>query len=94
MRYNNVPTITFTDIDGESFNVKDIRPITEYSQGINIDYQQGAVLSELITRPEYYGKNTEDLTYAVVDANIEALVENDFDFTKIRTLFLPVIGSV
>lgn len=93
MRFNSVPTITFTDVDGDSFSVKDIRPVSTFNQGMSAGYQQGTVLSELITRPEYYGKNTEDLTWAVVDANIEKLVENNFDFTKIRELFLPVIGS-
>lgn len=94
MRYSSVPDLSFTDVNGKSFNVKDIRPITKFEQGISVDYQQGAIVSEIITRPEYYGKNTEDLTWAVVDANIEILVENNFDLTKIRSLFLPVIGSI
>lgn len=93
MRFNAVASISFTDINGNSYNVKDIRPVTTFQSGQYVEYIQGTIVSEIITRPEYYGKNTEDLAWAVVDANIEKLVENNFDFSKIRRLFLPVIGG-
>jgi hypothetical protein len=86
-------TIVFTDVNGNSWNVKDIRPITVFTPGVDVALEQGTLIDELISRREYYGKNTEDLTWAVVDNNIEALAEANFDLTLINKLNLPVVGS-
>ena len=93
MRFNSITTLAFTDITGAIYQVKDIRPVSTFQQGLSIPYQQGTTLSELISRQENYGKNSEDLSWAVVDANIENLAENNFNFAKVRQLYIPVVGA-
>lgn len=93
MRFNSVATIVFMDINGKSYEVKDIRPVSTFKNQQPIQWMKGQRIDEVITRPEYYGQNTEDLTWAVVDNNIEVLAENNFDLDNIKTLNIPVIES-
>jgi hypothetical protein len=93
MRYLSVPTISFTDANGNTWPVKDIRPITSFAKGQTIPYEQGTRIDELACRPQYYGKNQEGLSWAIFEANIVPLTEQNFDLTNIRTLIIPVIGN-
>lgn len=94
MRYRNVPDIIFNDKQGRSFTVKDIRPIPDYENILDIKVEKGMFLDELISRKEYYDDDNEGLAYAMVDHNRVKMVENDFDISKLQKIRLPKIDGI
>ena len=94
MRYLNVPTINFVDINGINYAVKDIRPFDTYTIGLTKTIEADIDIDELISRKDIYGDNTESLTYMVMDANAEVLCENNYNLTKVKSLSIPVLDSV
>ena len=91
MRYNTVPDITFKDINGNSFPIKDIRPIREFETALQIDLKKGDFLDEIVSRKENYGDGQEDLTFTVVDHNIVKIVEAGWDLSKLKKINLPIV---
>ena len=91
MRYNRIPDITFTDINGNSNPVKDIRPIREFESAQDIKLLKGDFLDEIISRKESYGDDQEDLTFAIVDHNIVKIVESGWDLSKLKKISLPIV---
>ena len=90
-RYNNIDTITFTDKDGIEYPVKDLRPISEFETGVVIKPEKDLLVDDLVSRREYYGDNAEDISYVIVDHNVEKFVENDFEISKVKDLRIPII---
>jgi|WetSurMetagenome_2_1015567.scaffolds.fasta_scaffold10807_3 hypothetical protein len=93
MRYLDSPTIIYTDINGKTYPVKDTLPIRTFQTGTVIKKEKDLMLDELISRKELYGEETEDLTWAVVDHNIEAIVEADFDIGKLASIKIPIVEA-
>lgn len=91
MRYLSIPTITFIDINNIQHSIKDIRPIPSYSTGIEIKVEQDMFIDEVISRKDFYDNGAESLSYTVVDNNIEKMVENNFDISKMKKLKIPII---
>lgn len=90
-RYTTTDLITFTNYNGKTFQVRDIRLIPEYTTLIKYQYQQNEFFDEIMSRPEYYGDGNENLAYAMTEANKEVIVENNFDLTTVRELIIPVV---
>lgn len=93
MRYINADTITFTDKNGISYQVKDNLPVGVYLTAVIEKINQNIFIDELISRTEFYGDNQESLSYAVVDNNIVEIVENEFELSNIKSLNIPYIES-
>lgn len=89
MRYNTIETITFTDIDGTNYAVKDIRPIEELTTSVILNIDESTMFDELATRKNVFGEGNEALAYKIFDLNVLALTELDFDSTKLRKIRIP-----
>lgn len=90
MRYFAIETISFTDKNGRTVPIKDVRPIPELLINFEIDTKENDTLDEIASRKEIYGDNAEDISYKIFDANIIELFESEFDMSKIRRLKIPV----
>ena len=67
MRYSNVPIITFTDIDGNVFQVRDKRDIPDYNLLTMYNKNSQEDIDEIITKPEFYGEGQEALSFLIID---------------------------
>ena len=94
MRYFSVDTLSFNDKNGKTYAVKDIRSMTILSTGVVVELEEGMQIDELISRPGYYGNDSEGLSYLVVDHNAEKLAENNFDLSKLKTLKIPILSEI
>ena len=89
-RFINIETITFTDINGNTFPVKDVRPISEQTLSFEIDKNENDLLDEVASRKETFGDFGEVQSWRISDLNIVKLTEANFDITKINRLKIPV----
>ncbi len=86
MRYMDIDTITFEDSNGISYPIKDIRLIPSLPVIFTITKNENEFIDEIVTRDDIYGTNREGDSYKIYDANSIKMVENNFDFTKIKRL--------
>jgi hypothetical protein len=89
MRYTNVETITFTDIDGKSTAVKDMRLLPAQTIVKTISVIGSIELDEIASRKDIYGDGGENLSYKIFEANLLEIVERRFDLSRIRSLKIP-----
>ncbi len=90
MRYLTIDTISFTNKDGNTFPVKDIRPIPEEPVSLSIPVVDETMLDEVASRSDVYGEFGEDQTYRLFDANVTKLLENNFDVSKLAEIKIPL----
>ena len=90
MRYLKTRTISFTDVNGKEYAIKDIRPIPVGVKRITVDVKESDRLDEIASREIVYKKSGEDQSYKLIDMNIVALIEAKFDLSRIKTLEIPV----
>ena len=91
MRYVRIPNVVFTNRNGDSFEVKDRRPIEQNQVlALSIDTKGEAFLDAIATRRDVYGENGTSRIYQIFDFNIVAIKEANFDLTRIRRLDIPV----
>lgn len=90
MRYQQVDTISFEDIYGSCYAVKGLRELPSYSTLDTYTVQKGDRLDEIISRPTYYGDDTEGETYKLFEHNVEELFESQFNVSKLTKLRIPV----
>ena len=86
MRYMDIDTITFEDVNGVSYPIKDMRPIPSLPVIFTITKNENEFVDEIVTRDDVYSRNREADSYKVYDANHIKMVENNFDFTKMKRL--------
>lgn len=89
MRYNNITTLEFVDVDGRKFAVKDIRPIEELTTAIVIRVLDGMMLDELASRDDVFGTDQEGQTYKILDNNIVKMTEQDFELAELDKVRIP-----
>ena len=89
-RYNNVDTIVFTDINGNQYSVKDIRPISNQVPAFEIEKREDDLLDEIASRKEVFGDFGETQSWRIFDLNIVKLTEVNFDLTKLKRLKISV----
>lgn len=94
MRNVQTPIISFTDANGNIFPVRDITDIPVYQTVLNLPAQKGMMPDELVTRAQFAGANAEFLTYKIIEANAVNLLEEDFDFTHLRSIIIPDLRSL
>ena len=94
MRYLGIDTVSFTDINGNDFPVKDIREFQTLQIGVQIKSETGVQLDEVMSRKDIYGNDAEDLAFALFDANRVKITESDFILSKIKRLDVPVIETL
>lgn len=93
MTFDNVAIITYNDENGNLYPVRDIKPIGTYQTGIIVDVPRKTDMDEIVSRKEYYGDNTEDLSYLVVEQNVVKLVEANFDLGAVKKIDIPIVES-
>ena len=92
-RYNEVDNIDFTTINGNTFQIKEMREIPDYDTLANYDFQKEDEIDEVISKVEFYGDGAEDLTYAAVEHNNVKLDENDYNTDNLKTLLIPSVET-
>jgi len=90
LRYLDIDTISFTDKDGNTFPVKDIRPIPVEATSLSIPPNSATMLDEVASRSQVYGDLGEDQTYRIFDANTTLLLENNFNVSKLAEIKIPL----
>jgi hypothetical protein len=81
--------ITFTWLDGHTYNIKDMKVYPIYDKYIKLKLRQNDQLDEIASRSEVFGTNTESYAYFIFECNIEKIVENDFDLNKLKEIRIP-----
>jgi len=89
MRYYLCDDVTFTDYSRGDVIIKDRREIPVEEVRFEIDKKSSELLDEIACRPEVFGDNGEIQTYRIFDLNIAAIVQNNFDLTKIKKVKIP-----
>lgn len=90
MRYEEVDTVSFTTVDGESYELKDMREYDDLDTSISIKVGSGKHLDEIASRDEIYGEDAEYECYKLFNQNKIKLFENGFDVTKLSKLDIPL----
>lgn len=90
MRYQEVDSIAFTNVNGVSRLIKDKREFPSYNLQRTIKVSALDELDEICTREEMFGDDSEDLNYKLFEANAEKILDANLDFTNIRTLGIPI----
>lgn len=91
MWWLEVPTTTFEAVDGKSYPIKVFREIPEYPQFVELVVSGDEKIDEIASRENIYGEAMEINSYAVFEANVIKLVENNFDISKMNKLKIPVL---
>lgn len=90
MRYAQIATVSFTDVDGNTRAIKDIRPIPRYTIRAKIAVTERDKLDEIASRVDVYGREGYRNAYKLFDANVVKLVEHCLDMGKLRVFEVPV----
>lgn len=90
MRYEPIDTISFTNRENVTVNIKDFRPYPVYNTFVALKIKQGDDIDEIATRQGIYGDEAEGESYKIVDNNIIKLFENKFDLGKLTKLDIPL----
>lgn len=90
MRYVQIDTISFTDVNNKQFAIKGIRPIPTYTTLIEVVVKDNDTIDEIATRDKTYRAGAEDQSYKIYDHNVINLVDSRFDLGKLKLLKVPV----
>ena len=91
MRYFNQPTVVFADKDGIGFEIKETRQLEKLNTMLNLKINEGDDLDEIATRQNIFGEDAEILSYKIFDHNAVAIVDSNYDITRIKTLKIPQV---
>ena len=83
--------ITFTWLDGYDYTIKDMKEYPSYDEFVSISLKQNDRLDEIASRTDVFGEDSEALSYLLFEANVEKIVENDFDLNKLHEIRVPVV---
>lgn len=87
MRYQQVDDIVYTDKNGKSVTIKDMREYPEYTQQTTVMTKADDMVDEIAVRNDIYGANAEHRVYSIYEFNIENFYENNMNM--IKTLRIP-----
>jgi hypothetical protein len=90
MRYTNIDLITFTNQNGTSTLVYDMRLIPSEAVAKTVDFKGFNELDEIASRKDIYGDFGESQTYRIFEANVKEITDAKFDMTKIRSVKIPL----
>ena len=91
MRYAPIDTISFTDILGNSYPIKDMREYKDLTTHKQVRISQSGNLDEIATRRDVYDEDSEHLTYLLFDHNKVKIVDAGFSLLGIKELDIPQI---
>lgn len=93
MRYFGSPTISFTDVDGNEFELIEPQDIQEASEDLiqlsQIGISDGDELDLIAQKTEIYGDENEDLWFRIFDFNLVDIVENNYLINGLKVLNIP-----
>lgn len=89
MRYFEIDNISFTNSNGKTVYIKDVRPIPEYVTATYINLKNGDTLDEIASRKEIYGDGAEDQSYKIFEHNIVEICDANFDLNKLKKMKIP-----
>ena len=89
MRYFTEPTISFTDAQGRTVAIKDMREPPDYTAGFTYKKQDGELLDSVASRQDVFGEGREGDSYKIFEANLVALVDAKFILDNVRNLVIP-----
>lgn len=89
MRFVNIDTVVFTDINGNNYSVKDFRTLPSYQTAFVLPINSSDMIDEIASRDEVYGEFAEDQCYKIFEANVLKLTEYDFNLSQLRELIIP-----
>ena len=89
MRYALVDTISFTDVNGVSRAIKEMREIPEYELMRTLGKTAQEKPDEMVVRDEAFGSGSEWNSFQLWDANLVALADAGFDWARIRKVRIP-----
>ena len=90
MWMQSTPLEDFTNWDGTKAQIKIMRDIPAYSRFYEIELGEGSMLDEIASRTNVYGEGAEGQSYKLLEANVVAMFENDFDLSRLKRLRIPV----
>jgi hypothetical protein len=90
MRYETVDTIPFTDINGKTYSIKDMREYEKTDSASILNLKGEKYIDEVTSRKEIFGDGSEFESYKIVDHNITSLFDRNFDLTKLKKLEIPI----
>lgn len=90
LRDNDLQSIIFTDMAGNSYTIKSMREYTPQTTWFTLNLQQGDEIDEIASRKEVYGNGGEAQYYKIVNHNIAALFDVGFDLSQLKTLDVPL----
>lgn len=90
MRYEQIGSVSFTDRNNRTVEIKDMREYPGYEILNSLKITSEDKFDEIASRPEVYGEDSEDESYKIVDFNRVELFDNDFDLSRIRRVNLPL----
>jgi len=94
MRYLNSPTFNFTDINGNTYSLYQMREIPAYQISGVIPKLDQEDFDEIFTRPEIAWDNMEGAVFQLHEANIVAILDAKFDYSKLRSIKVPVVNDL
>ena len=89
MRYMSVPTVSFTDANGVTRAVKEMREIPTYASSSTVQLSSGDMLDEVYSRDQIAAENSEGDSYKLHETNVVAIVEARFDYSILKSVRIP-----
>lgn len=90
MRYEEIENIVFTDLNGRTAEIKDMREYKEQQLDFSLSIKNKELPDEIASREEVYGQNAESESYKIVDFNRVIFFDSDFDMDKISKIEIPI----
>ena len=88
---SEVPTVSFLWLDGYTYSVKDVKTLPVYDKFVKISLKKDDCLDEIASRTEVFGQDEESSAYLIFEANVEKIVENDFNLNAFHEIKIPVV---
>jgi hypothetical protein len=90
LRYIQIDTISFTDVNGNSYAIKDMREIPDYVKMTTVDVKTSDKIDEIASRNMVYREGAEDQSFKIFDMNRVKLHETEYDLGRVKLLEIPV----
>ena len=89
MRWLGIPTATFTDINGVSRLVHDMKPIEVFTAVTVISRNASEDFDEIASRDTVYGPGGEANSYKLDEANIVDIFDNLLNYDVLSKIKVP-----
>lgn len=90
MRYAPIETISFTDVSGNTYAIKDLREIPEYEIASILEKNAQDKPDEVAVRDDAFEAGSEADSYRLWEANLVEIVDAGFDWTRIKKVKVPL----